>query len=116
QGSGFADLGKPSLAGAVIAPPVRRHLYGVASLAFLPWPLRLLGGPLNLFATTGFLAEEVRAHMQLPWTQSQQRRFEWLLTGLRLADRIIPRQVWLLGYEMYLPDMRSRARRGRRIV
>ena len=33
-----------------------------------------------------------------------------------LADRIIPRQLWLLGYQTYLWDMRSRARRGRRIV
>jgi uncharacterized protein (DUF2236 family) len=112
----FDAYWKRSLDELRIDPPVRRHLYGVASLAFLPWPLRVLAGPLNLFATTGFLADEFRAHMQLPWTQSQQRRFEWLLTGLRLADRIIPRQFWLLGYEMYLRDMRSRARRGRRIV
>jgi uncharacterized protein (DUF2236 family) len=54
--------------------------------------------------------------MQLQWTQSQQRRFEWLLTTLRLADRLIPQQLWLLGYQMYFWDIRSRARRGRRIV
>ena len=112
----FDEYWKRSLDELRIDPPVRRHLYGVASLAFLPWPLRVIAGPLNLFATTGFLGDEFRAYMQLPWTRSQQRRFEWLLTALRLADRIIPRQVWLLGYEMYLRDMRSRARRGRRIV
>jgi uncharacterized protein (DUF2236 family) len=39
-----------------------------------------------------------------------------LLTALRLADRVIPREVWLLGYELYLRDMRARARRGKRIV
>jgi hypothetical protein len=31
----------------------------------------------------------------------------------RLGTR---RQLWLLGYQMYLWDMRSRARCGRRIV
>ena len=85
-------------------------------MAFLPAPLRLLAGRFNLFATTGFLPAEFRAHMQLPWTGAQQRRFEWLLTALRIADRVIPRDVWVLGYQLYLWDMRSRARRGRRIV
>ncbi|MFZ0832150.1 MAG: oxygenase MpaB family protein [Mycobacterium sp.] len=112
----FDEYWKRSLDELRIDPPVRRHLYGVASMAFLPWPLRTIGGPLNLFATTGFLPPEFRAHMQLPWTQRQQRRFELLLTTLRLADRVIPRQLWLLGYQMYLWDMRSRASRGRRIV
>ena len=112
----FDEYWKRSLDELRIDPPVRRHLYGVASLAFLPWPLRMIGGPLNLFATTGFLGDEFRAHMQLSWTRSQQRRFEWLLTGLRLTDRIVPRQLWLFGYQMYLWDMRFRARRGRRIA
>src|SRR5690349_6321322 len=98
-----------------IDPPVREHLRGVVAFAFLPAPLRALAGPFNLFATTGFLPAEFRALMQLDWTPAQQRRFEWLLSALRLADRVIPRDVWLLGYQTYLWDMRSRARRGKRI-
>jgi uncharacterized protein (DUF2236 family) len=112
----FDEYWKRSLDELRIDPPVRDHLYGVASLAFLPWPLRVAAGPLNLFATTGFLPAEFRAHMNLSWSQRQQRRFEWLLTGLRLADRVIPRRLWIFGYQTYLWDMRSRARRGRRIV
>jgi uncharacterized protein (DUF2236 family) len=54
--------------------------------------------------------------MRLDWSASQQRRFEWLLAALRLADRLIPHQVWLFGYRLYLWDMRARARRGWRIV
>lgn len=54
--------------------------------------------------------------MQLDWTPAQQRRFGWLLFSLRLADRLIPHGVWILGYRIYLWDMRSRARRGRRVV
>jgi uncharacterized protein (DUF2236 family) len=78
--------------------------------------LRSLAGPLNLFATTGFLAPEFRALMQLDWSESQQRRFEWLLAALRLADRLIPHRLWTFGYQLYLWDMRFRARLGRRIV
>jgi uncharacterized protein (DUF2236 family) len=112
----FDEFWKRSLDGVHIDPPVREHLRGVAEMAFLPAPLRLIAGRFNMFATTGFLPEEFRTHMGLQWTASQQRRFEWLLAALRIADRIIPRDVWLLGYQLYLRDMRSRARRGRRVV
>lgn len=111
----FDAFWKKSLDELRIDPPVREHLHGVASMAFLPWPLRVLG-PLNLFATTGFLPPQFRAHMQLQWDRDQQRRFDWLLTGLRLADRVIPHQAWLFGYQLYLWDMRTRARRGLPIV
>jgi uncharacterized protein (DUF2236 family) len=114
--SAFDEYWKRSLEELRIDPPVREHLRGVAAMAFLPAPLRLLLGRLNLFATAGFLPAEFRAQMRLPWTAGQQRRFEWLLAALRVADRVIPREVWLLGYELYLRDMRARARRGRRIV
>lgn len=112
----FDEYWKRSLDAIRIDPRVREHLRGVAAMAFLPAPLRLLAGPLNLFATTGFLPAEFRKHMKLAWTAGQQQRFEWMLTLLRVADRVIPREVWLLGYELYLRDMRSRARRGRRVV
>ena len=112
----FDEYWKRSLDELHIDPPVREHLHGVAAMAFLPWPIRVLAGPFNLFATTGFLAPEFRAMMRLDWSESQQRRFEWLLAALRLADRLIPHRLWILGYELYLRDMRSRARRGRRIV
>jgi uncharacterized protein (DUF2236 family) len=111
----FDEYWKRSLDELRIDPPVREHLHGVASMAFLPLPLRALG-PFNRFATTGFLAPEFRAMMELEWSQVQQRRFEWLLTALRLADRLIPHRAWVFGYQTYLWDMRFRARRGRRIV
>lgn len=112
----FDEYWKRSLEELRIDPPVREHLRGVASVVFLPWPLNALAGPFNLFATTGFLAPEFRSMMQLDWSQGQQRRFERLLTALRLADRLIPHRVWIFGYQLYLWDMRFRARRGWRIV
>jgi uncharacterized protein (DUF2236 family) len=112
----FDDYWKRSLEELRIDPPVREHLHGVATMAFLPRPLHALAGSFNLFATTGFLAPEFRSMMRLEWAESQQRRFEWLLAALRLADRLIPHQAWILGYRLYLWDMRIRARRGWRIV
>jgi uncharacterized protein (DUF2236 family) len=112
----FDEFWKRSLDGLRIDPPVREHLHGVAALAFLPAPLRLLAGKFNLFATTGFLTAEFREQMHLSWTPDQQRRFDWLLKALRIADRVIPRDVWILGYQLYLWDMRTRARRGRPVV
>jgi uncharacterized protein (DUF2236 family) len=112
----FDEFWKRTLDELKIDPPVREHLHGVAAMVFLPAPLRLLAGPLNLFATKGFLTSEFRAHMNMTWTTTQQRRFEVLLTALRIADRLIPREVWILGYRMYLWDMRARARRGKRVV
>ncbi|OBF26516.1 hypothetical protein A5724_31665 [Mycobacterium sp. ACS1612] len=112
----FDEYWKRSLEELRIDPPVREHLYGVAATAFLPTPLRQLIGPLNLFATTGFLPPEFRAHMQLKWSRDQQRLFELLLFGLRVADRVIPRDFWLFTYELYLRNMRARARLGRRVI
>lgn len=112
----FDEYWKRSLEELRIDPRVREHLRGVASVVFLPWPLNALAGPFNLFATTGFLSPEFRSMMQLDWSPGQQRRFERLLTALRLADRLIPHRVWIFGYQLYLWDMRFRARHGWRIV
>ena len=112
----FDEYWKRSLDELRVDEPVRRHLKGVAELVFLPWPLRTLAGPFNLFATTGFLPPEFRSMMRLRWDADQQRRFEVLISALRLADRVIPRRAWLAGYQLYLWDMRIRAGLGRRIV
>jgi uncharacterized protein (DUF2236 family) len=112
----FDEYWKRSLEELRIDAPVREHLRGVASVVFLPWPLNALAGPFNLFATTGFLAPEFRSMMRLDWSERQQRRFERLLSALRIADRLIPHRVWIFGYQLYLWDMRFRARRGWRIV
>src|ERR1700758_3804255 len=69
----FDEYWKRSLDELRIDPPVRQHLHGVASLVFLPWPLRAAGGRFNLFATTGFLPPEFRALMRLPWNAVKQK-------------------------------------------
>jgi uncharacterized protein (DUF2236 family) len=112
----FDEYWKRAVDDLRIDEPVREHLKGVAAMTFMPWPVRATLGRFNLFATTGFLPSEFRAMMGLPWSSEQQRRFEWLLAALRLADKLIPHQAWIFGYRLYLWDMRARARRGQRIV
>ncbi|MGV0848580.1 oxygenase MpaB family protein [Mycolicibacterium phlei] len=112
----FDEYWKRTLDELRIDEPVREHLHGVAAMVFLPLPLRLALGRFNLFATTGFLPPEFREHMKLPWSAGQQRRFELLLTALRLTDRVIPREAWQFGYRLYLWDMRIRARLGKPVV
>lgn len=112
----FQEYWTRSLEALRIDEPVRRHLHGVAALVFLPTPLRQVAGPLNLFATTGFLPAEFRTLMRLRWTVRQQRAFDALIVALRVTDRVVPRDLWLLGYRLYLWDMRSRARRGKPVV
>jgi uncharacterized protein (DUF2236 family) len=79
----FDDYWKRSLDDLRFDPAVRDHPHGMATMAFLPRPLHVLAGPVNLFATTGFLPPEFRT---------------------------------MLGYRLYLWDLRLRARRGRRII
>jgi uncharacterized protein (DUF2236 family) len=112
----FDEYWKRSLDQLQIDEPVRKHLHGVASLAFLPTPLRQLAGPFNLFATTGFLPDQFREHMQLQWSPRRQRWFDRMLTTLKVADRVIPREVWLFAYQVYLWDMRLRDRLGKPVV
>ena len=78
--------------------------------------MRQLAGPLNLFATSGFLPAEFRTLMRLPWTARRQRAFDALIVVLRAADRVVPRDLWLFGYQLYLWDLRARARRGKPVV
>jgi len=112
----FDEYWEHSLDTLRIDPPVREMLKGVAEFAFLPWPVRALAGPLNLFATTGFLPPQFRAMMRLRWGPAQQILFDQLIAALRLADRVIPRRAWLATYRLYLWDMRMRNRLGLKIV
>lgn len=112
----FDEYWKLTLDDLRIDEPVREHLYGVASVAFLPKPLRQLAGPSILFATKGFLSSRFRTMMNLDWSPDDQRRFALLLMGLRFADRVVPRELWQFGYQLYLWDMRTRARLGIRVI
>jgi uncharacterized protein (DUF2236 family) len=52
---------------------VRDYLYDLATLGYLPLPIRLLLGRGSLFFTTGFLPPRFREAMRLTWTDRDQR-------------------------------------------
>ncbi len=112
----FDQYWKRSLDELTIDPPVREYLYGVAAMEFLPAPLRLLISRINLFVTTRLLPAEFSSQMQLPWSAARQRKFERLLAAMRIADHIIPRNLWLLRYQLSLWNLRLRARLGWKMV
>lgn len=111
----FNDYWKRSLDGLRIDAPVREHLLGVASFKMLPWPLSL-AGRFNLFATKGFLPPRFRELLQVAWTDRDQRRFDALLSALRVADRVVPAPLWTLSYAVLIWDMRLRERMGKPVV
>jgi uncharacterized protein (DUF2236 family) len=47
----------------------------------------MVGTTVEFYDFYVYATAEFRTLMWLPWTNSQQRRFEWLLTCLRGADR-----------------------------
>ena len=105
----FDEFWKRTLDELNIDPPVREHLHGVAAMAFLPSPLRLLAGRFNLFATKGFLPDEFRAHMRC---RGRPRSNAGSMAAVGAADRRPGHPARRLdpGYRMYLWDMRARAR------
>lgn len=102
-----------------ISPEVRRDFESLADLSFLgeAWGLpgtllsRLFGRAYH-FMTRGNLPQEFRDLMGWTWTARDQRRFDRVLRGLRLADRLGNRWVIRLVYHLYVVDFRLRRRLG----
>jgi uncharacterized protein (DUF2236 family) len=98
--------------------PVREYLYGVATLRFLPAPMRCAGaqGRVSLWLTTGFLPPEFRAAMGLDWTAADQARFDRLVSALAAARRPLPAAWRRLPLNWFLWDFRVRSLLGLRLV
>jgi uncharacterized protein (DUF2236 family) len=98
-----------------IDEPVRRYLHDLMTREHLPRPLR--GSPrFNTWITTGFLPERFREQMRLPWSESDQLRFDRLLRRIGGVQRRLPRVVRRFPFNWLLWDMRVRTRLGRRLV
>jgi uncharacterized protein (DUF2236 family) len=112
----FEEYWNSALDRISIDDTVRRHLYDVATLRFLP---RYLSAPLagfNLFVTTGFLPPRFRDEMRLPWTPEQQRRFDRLMRRIGAVSRRLPRVLREFPYNAYLWDLRRRIASGRPLM
>jgi len=99
---------------------VRDYLYPIAVSRVrgvrLPRALQERAEGLALLITTGFLPQRFRDEMQLPWDRQRQRRFDQLMTVLRLANRVLPRPVRQFPFNVLLTDLDWRIRTGRPLV
>ena len=109
--------GRPGRVRAVLAsaltevridPPVRDYLCRLMMLEDLPRPFSTVFGPLNRFLTTGFLPPPFREHMQLPWTESDQRYFGFFMQMIGSVNRLLPPPVSRFPFNACLQDLRVR--------
>lgn len=112
----FAEYWDRALERVSIDPAVRRYLHGLATLAFLPAPVRWVQGRFHLFVTKGFLPPRFRDAMGYEWTAQDQRRFDRMIRLLATVSRRLPPAVRRFPFNYYLWDFRVRVRFGRRLV
>ncbi|WP_199434099.1 oxygenase MpaB family protein [Qaidamihabitans albus] len=112
----FQRYWERSLGDVSIDDTVREHLYGIATLRFLPRPFSLLLGRFNRFITTGFLPLRFREEMRLDWSPRQQRRFDRFMKVLAAVVMRQPRILREFPYNAYLWDLRRRLRTGKPLV
>jgi len=94
----------------------RPYLRGMATLAFLPAPLRWVFGPTNRLFTLGWLPPEFRELLGLPWTERDQRRFDRACRRAARINRVLPPVLRAWPWNMYLWDARRRIHKGRPFV
>lgn len=104
-----------ALAEVAIDPPVRDYLMQVMEGRYLPFPFNHTAR-FNTFVTTGFLPQRFRDEMKLPWTPSDQQRFERMLRRLGTVRRPLPEAVRTFPLNAFLWDLRRRMRTGRPLV
>ncbi|WAL63182.1 oxygenase MpaB family protein [Amycolatopsis cynarae] len=112
----FEEYWHAALEKVSIDDTVREHLYDIATLKFLPAPVRAPFAHFNLFVTTGFLPPRFREEMRLSWSPRRQERFDRLMRVIGTAARNSPRVVREFPYNFYLWDLRRRLAAGRPLV
>jgi uncharacterized protein (DUF2236 family) len=112
----FARYWKEGVEQIEVDDTVRKYLDRVATVAFLPRPMRVVFGPINKFITIGFLPPEFREQMHYRWTPAQQQRFDRIITAGARVNRVLPRPIRNFPTNAYLWDMRRRIASGRPLV
>lgn len=116
----FDRYWQASLAKVHIDDTVRAYLYPIAAGRMpgvrLPAPLQRWSDGFSLLITTGFLPQQFRDQMRLPWDADRQRRFDRLMAVLRTANRLMPRFVRRFPFNVLLWDVDRRIRTGRPLV
>jgi uncharacterized protein (DUF2236 family) len=91
----------------MVPPPMGSRLT-VTMRQRLPRPFSTVFGPLNRFLTVGFLPLPFREHMQLPWTESEQRQFGFLMRMIASVNRLLPPALSRSPFNACLQDLRMR--------
>ena len=116
----FDRYWQESLAKVHIDDTVREYLYPIAAGRMrgvrLPQPLQRWSDGFSLLITTGFLPQQFRDQMRLPWDAARQRRFDRLMAVVRMANRLMPRFVRRFPFNVLLWDVDRRIRTGRPLV
>lgn len=112
----FQRYWESGLDDVTIDDAARTYLHNLTRFTFLPWPLRVTLGPVQQFVVTGFLPQQFRDEMRLPWTAADQRRFDRVMSGIGAVARRLPGPVRRFPFNFYLTDMRIRRRFGLRLV
>ena len=116
----FDRYWQESLSQVHIDDAVRDYLYPIAAGRVrgvaLPRRLQRLSDSFALLITTGFLPQQFRDQMRLPWDAARQRRFDRLMAVLRTVNRLMPRFVRRFPFNVLLWDVDRRIRTGRPLV
>ena len=94
----------------------RKHLTDLTLLRHLPLPVRGPLASLNRSLTMGFLPQEFRRELGIPWTARQQRRFDRAMRILVRIEPRLPRRARHVLLDAYEGSVRSRIRNERPIV
>ncbi|MEH3131536.1 MAG: oxygenase MpaB family protein [Mycolicibacterium neoaurum] len=98
----------------------REFLYPIAVARLrglrLPGPLQRHAESLAGLITTGFLPQRFRDEMRLPWDPQRQRRFDRLMSALRLVNDMAPGPIRQFPFNVLLKDLDWRIRTGRPLV
>lgn len=99
---------------------VREYLYAIAAGRVpgvkLPGRLQRLADAPGLLITTGFLPQRFRDEMRLPWDAARQRRFDRLMSVLRIVNNLMPRFIRRFPFNVLLWDLDRRIKRGQPLV
>jgi uncharacterized protein (DUF2236 family) len=115
----FDKYWRESLEQIHIDDAVRGYLYPIAAgRAAFPVPsfLRKRMERFSLLITTGFLPQRFRDEMKLPWNAREQRRFDRVISVLRVINRLLPRFLREFPFNVLLRDLDWRIRTGRPLV
>ncbi|GAA3582437.1 oxygenase MpaB family protein [Amycolatopsis ultiminotia] len=112
----FDEYWAAGLSSVDIDDRLREYLTTLVELRFLSRPWSVLFGRLHRFVTAGFLPEQFREQLRLPWSAADQRRFDRLMRGIGRVVEHLPPSARRFPFGACLADLRHRRRNGQPLV